>query len=145
MSPADADSEFSIYNRALIDLSSRAGDSRALPHATHHGHAVSPICGSDVRVALTLDDAGRISGFGYELQACALTRAVMAVVQDAAIGADRAEIAAAHAGLSALLEGRTPYWPRAAWQEMAVLAPLKDHRVRHNAMQLPFLAIENAF
>lgn len=145
LDPDDGDS-VGFYNRALIDLSARAGDARPLDGATHQARAHSPICGSTVEVFLTQDN-GRITGFGYRLEACALTKSVVAVMQDAIVGADLAEVQAAHKGLQFLLAGDAAaaraHLP-VKWQEMLVLAPLKDHRVRHNAMQLPFEAVEKA-
>ncbi len=141
---SDAEDDIAFYNRTLIDLSARAGDLRTLAHATHHGRASSPICGSVVTVDMRVDAQGRVTGLGYTLDACALTRAVVAVMQDAVIGADLSEIKTAHQALAAMLAGDTPLWPNAKWHEMNVLAPLRDHRVRHNAMQLPFEAVEKA-
>lgn len=147
LDPDDA-AAVGFYNRALLDLSARAGDARVLAGATHRARARSPICGSTVAVALTLDGDGRIAGFGYELEACALTKSVVAVMQDAIAGAAIADIRAAHAALQALLEGDVQkaesLLPDDRWRELLVLAPLKDHRVRHNAMQLPFEAVEKA-
>lgn len=144
----DDDTAVGFYNRALLDLSARAGDSRDLAGATHHATAHSPICGSTVAVRLTLDDHGGIAGFGYDLQACALTKSVVAVMQDAVIGAGLSDIRAAHQALQALLDGDAAkaekLLPDDRWRELLVLAPLKDHRVRHNAMQLPFEAVEKA-
>ncbi len=144
MSLAD-DADIAFYNRALIDLSARAGDARAIEGAiTHTAKAVSPICGSEIEIDLRLDAQGRIAAIGYRLSACALTKSVVAVFQDAAIGADVAEIKAAHGALAQLLAGQTPIWPNAKWAELQILAPLKDHSPRHNAMQLPFEAVEKA-
>ncbi len=150
MSCADAtDDTVAFYNRTLIDLAAQAGDEHSLPAATHRATARSPICGSVVDVFLTLDETARVAGFGYRLEACALTKSVVAVMKTAIIGATRADIAQAHAALGLLLEGdgegASALWPDERWAGMMILAPLKDHRVRHNAMQLPFEAAEKAF
>ena len=144
MSSAD-DTDIAFYNRALIDLSARAGEVRAIEGAvTHNAKVVSPICGSEFEIDMRVDEGGRIVALGYRLAACALTKSVVAVFQDAAISADIVEIRAAHQALAQLLAGETPDWPNAKWAELQILAPLKDHRPRHNAMQLPFEAAEKA-
>ncbi len=150
MSSADDSTDIvAFYNRDLIDLAAQAGDAHPLDGATHRGMARSPICGSVVDVALMVDEQGRVTGFGYKLEACALTKSVVAVMKNAIIGATRSEIAQAHAALGALLagdgEGASALWPNTRWAQMMILAPLKDHAVRHNAMQLPFEAAEKAF
>lgn len=150
MSSADDNADIvTFYNRDLIDLAAQAGDVQPLDGATHRAMARSPICGSVIDVAMTVDDQGRVSAFGYTLQSCALTKSVVAVMKAAIIGATRSEIAQAHAALGALLAGDSEaaraLWPNERWAQMMILAPLKDHAVRHNAMQLPFEAAEKAF
>lgn len=150
MSPADnIDDTVAFYNRTLLDLAAQAGDEQLLDNATHRATARSPICGSVIDVALALDETNRVTAFGYKLEACALTKSVVAVMKTAIIGATHADIKQAHAALGLLLEGDSEgavaLWPDARWAQMMILAPLKDHRVRHNAMQLPFEAAEKAF
>lgn len=149
---ADMDTDndsVAFYNRDLIDLAAQVGDERQLADATHHATARSPICGSVVDVKLALDDAGRVVRFGYKLEACALTKSVVAVMTNAIIGATRADIVQAHAALVLLLQGDAQaakaLWPNEKWAQMMILRALKDHPVRHNAMQLPFAAAEKAF
>ena len=149
MSSADDTAPTAFYNRDLIDLAAQAGDACELAGATHRASARSPVCGSMVDVALVLDAAGRIHGFGYRLEACALTKSVVAVMKDAMIGASRADVRAAHDALQCLLTGdgagAMALWPGDIWQRMMILAPLKDYPVRHTAMQLPLVAAEKAF
>lgn len=150
MSSADSiDDTVAFYNRTLLDLAAQSGDEQPLSDATHRATARSPICGSVVDVAIELDETNRVTGFGYRLEACALTKSVVAVMKTAIIGASREDIKQAHTALGLLLEGdgagAAALWPDARWAQMMILAPLKDHRVRHNAMQLPFEAAEKAF
>lgn len=139
----DDDRLFSFYNDALIALSSRTAEPRRLSAPDVSAHAVSPICGSEIDVDLALED-GRVRAFGFAVEACALTRAVVAVMQDAIIGKTRDEIAAAGRELSAMLEG-LPAEPSGDWQRLGILAPVRDYKARHNAILLPFEAVEKAF
>ena len=147
MSGADPADGSTLYNRALLDMAAQAGDAQALPGATHRASARSPVCGSTVDVALTLDAQGRVSGFGYRLEACALTKSVVAVLRQALPGATRGDVVQAQAALAALLDGKASdgLWPGARWAGMMVLAPLKDYPARHSAVQLPLAAVEKAF
>lgn len=149
MSAADQPDGIAFYNRTLIDLAGEAGDDYALDAVTHRATARSPICGSVVDVALTLDGFDRVSGFGYHLQACALTKSVVAVMKRAIIGATRDDIRQAQRALAAMLDGdeetARALWPNDGWAQMMVLAALKDYPVRHNAVQLPLVAAEKAF
>lgn len=138
------DGIFAVYNAQLAELSGRAAVDRPLEEYDARAHVVSPICGSEVTVQIRRDAQGRVTDFGYEVEACALTRAVVGVMQEAIKGKSREEIARAGAELEALLEGR-PVVPSGDWADLLVLAPLKDYRARHNAMLLPFEAVDKAF
>jgi NifU-like protein involved in Fe-S cluster formation len=65
-------------------------------------------------------------------------------MQDAVTGQNRAGVAKAAAEMAKMLNGEKPSFP-AGWERLSVLAPIKDHTARHNAVMLPFEAIEKAF
>ncbi len=137
----DAESLISLYTEALIALSAEANKAVRLPQADVRGEAVSPICGSKVMVELTLKD-GRVTGFGYELEACALTKSVVAVMKSAIMGKTYSEIARAGEQLQAMLEGGEP--PTGDWARLEMLRPVTDYRSRHSSILLPFEAVEKA-
>lgn len=146
MTPASGiedDGLLSIYNAQLIALSGQA----ALPHVLDEfdiaARAVSPICGSEVYVQLKLD-GDRVKDFGFEVEACALTKTVVAVMRNAIIGATRADVARAGAEMEAMLNGDLAF-PSGDWAKLQILEPVKDFKARHNAILLPFEAVEKAF
>lgn len=143
MALEDDDKLFSFYNQELLSLSSAADLPRRLesPHLT--AHASSPICGSEIDVDLKIEEE-RVAAFGYEVEACALTRAVVAVMASAIIGKTREEIAAAGRELSDMLDG-LPVSPRNDWARLRILEPVRDYKARHNSILLPFEAVEKAF
>jgi NifU-like protein involved in Fe-S cluster formation len=132
-----------VYNQSLIALSSKAAEPKRLTHPDLSAHAVSPICGSEVTVDLALD-GDRITAFGFDVEACALTKAVVAVMAAAIIGKTRADVAAAGAEMAAMLSGKN-ILPGGDWAELKLLAPVKDYTARHNSILLPFEAVEKAF
>lgn len=141
--PTNDDAEFSVYNGKLIALSGRAAVDAPLENAAYGAKAVSPICGSEVSVQFNVKD-NKITAFGFNVEACALTRSVVGVMREAIIGKTRADVARAGGELEDLLEGRAVV-PSGDWADLLVLAPLKDYTARHNAMLLPFEAVEKAF
>lgn len=141
---SDDDRLFSFYNQQLLDLSAGAAEPARLDAPQLSAHAVSPICGSEIDVDLALDGDGRVTGFGFAVEACALTRAVVSVMRRAIIGKTRAEIAAAGAELQAMLDG-LPGVPSGDWAALEILAPVRDYKARHNAILLPFEAVKKAF
>lgn len=132
-----------VYNRALITLSAMADAPKRLADADVSALAVSPICGSEVTIDLALD-GDRVTGFGFAVEACALTKTVVAVMAKAIIGKTRQDVATAGAAMAAMLEGK-PEAPEGDWAELNILAPVKDYTARHNAIMLPFEAVEKAF
>ena len=137
------DQLLAVYNRKLIALSGEASSSRHLENPDLRARAVSPVCGSEVEVELKLS-GDRISAFGYDIDACALTRAVVAVMARAIVGKTREDTARAGAVLRAMLqEGGAP--PSGDWQDLGVLVPVKDYKARHDSVLMPFEAVEKAF
>ena len=132
-----------VYNQSLITLSAAADIARRLEHPALSAHAISPICGSEVTIDLTLED-DRITGFGFDVEACALTKTVVAVMAKAIIGKTQKDVAAAGAALADMLAGK-PALPQGDWAELKLLAPVKDYTARHNSIMLPFEAVEKAF
>ena len=141
--PVDNDNAFQIYNQQLIKLSS-IPDEQRLNSPTHTAKAYSPICGSTVEVDLILTPAQKISAFGYRVDACALTKSVLAVMTTAIIGQGQEQIKTIAQQMQKMLEGEKPQFPP-AWQELMILMRIKDHKARHNAVMLPFEALEKAF
>jgi NifU-like protein involved in Fe-S cluster formation len=139
----DEDSIFAVYNERLVALAARAEAPSRLENPDARVRAVSPICGSEIEVDIELKN-GKISGFGFAVQACALTKSVVAVMRSAMIGKSRPEIQTASAELAAMLEGKGTY-PSGDWAELRLLEPVKDYKARHNSILLPFEAVEMAF
>ena len=139
----DDDGLLSIYNAQLIALSGQA----ALPHVLEEfdiaARAVSPICGSEVYVQLKLD-GDRVKDFGFDVEACALTKTVVAVMRNAIIGATREDVARAGEEMEGMLNGDLVF-PSGDWTKLQILEPVKDFKARHNAILLPFEAVEKAF
>jgi NifU-like protein involved in Fe-S cluster formation len=137
------DSLVAVYNEELIKLSGQAALPKLIPNPDREAKAVSPICGSEVTVQLKLD-GDVITGFGFEVEACALTKSVVAVMAKAIIGKTRHDVAMAGEDLEEMLDGKAVI-PAGDWEKLAILAPVKDYKARHNSILLPFEAVEKAF
>lgn len=138
------DALLSVYTAELIALSDSArAPLRLQGPDVRRGHAVSPVCGSTVDIDLILEN-GLILQIGSESEACALTRAVIAVLRDAAPGLTRAKIEKAGHDLAALLAG-TGDGPSGPFLRLRALSSVRDFPARHNALMLPFVATLRAF
>lgn len=132
-----------LYNQKLIAMAAETETPRRLGAGKLEAKAISPICGSEVTVNLSVKNE-KVVEFGYEVEACALTRAVVAVMKKAILGKTRAEIAAVGDELRNMLEQGTPP-PKGEWSSLEILVPVREYRARHNAILLPFEAVEKAF
>jgi NifU-like protein involved in Fe-S cluster formation len=106
------------------------------------GEARSASCGSRLRVALALDEAGAIARIGIAAQACAVGQAAAHVMARAAQGRELADMLQAEHDIAAWLAGRAhmPDWPG-----LADLAPARDYPGRHGAFMLGWRAAVAAF
>lgn len=132
----------SIYTDRLIALSETTRAPLHLPAPDIKAKAVSPVCGSEVTIELSLD-GDKIKSIGYEIEACALTRACVAVLVKALPGKTRAEAEAAGQEMERMLQGGPA--PAGDFSDLEILSPVRDYPSRHNALLLPFAAVEKAF
>lgn len=137
------DNLLALYNDRLVALSSQVSVPVRLSFFDATAHAFSPICGSEVDIDIAVRD-DKIITFGYEVEACALTKAVVAVMRRALIGKGLSDIRRIARQMEDMLSGATPVFD-ADWQELSVLEPVRDYKARHNSIMLPFEAVEKAF
>lgn len=142
-SKVDTDASAAVYSRQLMEHAALAEKPVRLPNPDLTARAVSVICGSVVTADLNVQN-GKVVDFGFEVEACALTKTVVAIMRRAVIGKTRDEISRAGKQLEALLAGEESV-PSGDWAELAILSPVRDYKARHNAILLPFVAIERAF
>lgn len=141
--PLDTDQSAKIYSDQLIKASALAETPRRLENPSASATAVSPICGSVVTIDLVID-GDFVRDFGFEVEACALTKTVVSVMDNVIRSQTREEIRAAGLTLEKMLrENGAP--PTGVWAGLALLEPVRDFRARHNSILLPFEAIERAF
>lgn len=104
----------------------------------------SAVCGSEVGVALALDEAGRIAALALEVEACALGQASASVFARGALGADRGEVEAGRAAVTAVLkEGAAPEPGR--FTAIPELTPIHGYPRRHASALLAWRAAAEAF
>ncbi len=143
MNDDEDDKRLAFYNAELLKISAEAEEPRRLQNPHLKARAISPICGSEVEVDLMVD-GDTVTAFGFEVDACALTKTAVAVMARAIIGKSRAEVAEAGTAMQAMLNGENIF-PQGDWAALKILEPVKDYKARHNSILLPFEAVEKAF
>jgi NifU-like protein involved in Fe-S cluster formation len=132
-----------VYSNELIALSEKTRAPRRLENPDLRAKAVSPVCGSEVLIELKIEN-GKIADIGYDIEACALTRAVVAVLMESAKGRTRAEVLTAAKEMRGMLEGGEET-PSGAFSGLGILSPVRGYPSRHDSLLLPFEAVERAF
>lgn len=113
----------------------------AAPEGSSEKHA--KLCGSRITVDVVLDEAGRVADFAQDVKACALGQAAASVLGANIIGASLDEIEAARDQLAALLKSGGPP-PTGRFEDLALMAPVKDYPARHASTLLAFEAAVDA-
>lgn len=103
-----------------------------------HGAARSALCGSSLEIGLELDGNGVIVRLGLKVHACAIGQAAAAIFAAAAIGRDRAVIAAGEAGIARWLGGDGVQLPD--WPGLSAIATAQAYPARHGAILLAWRA-----
>ena len=109
-----------LYSQRILALAADIPLTERLARPQVTARRRSPLCGSTVTVDLDLED-GRVAAFGQDVRACALGQASASILARHVVGATREEIAAARAGLAAMLKAGGPP-PDAPFDALEVLA-----------------------
>lgn len=124
-----------LYTVEILRLAASIPHLGPLSGAEGRATVRSPTCGSTVSVEVKLDDQGRVSALGQQVEACAFGQASAALMGSHAIGAGPPEIEQALADLSDWLDGTRA--DPGGWPGLNALAPARSRRARHGAMLLP--------
>jgi NifU-like protein involved in Fe-S cluster formation len=128
-----------LYRKDLLRLAADATGAGRLPAPDATATAHNPACGDRVTVDLALAD-GRIAALAHHTHACVLAQASAAILADAAIGLDRAALAALASDIRTMLKDHAPP-PRPPY---GVFDGVADHSGRHTCVLLPIEAAMTA-
>jgi NifU-like protein involved in Fe-S cluster formation len=131
-----------IYNTRILELAAAIPRTERLADPQATASARSRLCGSEVCVDLSLAN-GRVSAFGQNVKACLLGQAAASVVGREIVGATPAEMRQLGQTMRAMLKESGPP-PAGKWADLAVLAPVRDYKHRHEAVMITFDAINKA-
>lgn len=131
-----------LYTRDILRLAASIPHLGRLPGAEAGVEKRAPVCGSHIRVELTLDDEGRVRAIGQEVKACAFGQAAAALMGRHVIGRTPRELAAARDALATWLAGSSN--DPGPWPGLDILAPARRLSARHGAILLPFQAAAEA-
>jgi NifU-like protein involved in Fe-S cluster formation len=131
-----------IYNKRIIELAGnipRVGRLTA-PDASATAH--SKLCGSTVKVDLTMDGPV-VTDFAHDVKACALGQASSSIMASHVVGSTATELRELREIVRKMLkENGQP--PEGKWADIALLEPVRDYKARHASTMLTFDAVVDA-
>ena len=131
-----------LYQKAIMAKAREATGAGTLAEADAHVTVNNPVCGDRVTLELRMED-GHVAAVAHKVRGCLLCEAAASVIGANAPGATRAEIEAAHAAITAMVESGADI-PADSWSDLAIFRPVAGHRSRHNCVLLPFEALQRA-
>lgn len=132
-----------LYSTDILRWTTRIPHTERLEGADVSVVKTSRICGSRISADAMFTD-GRISAFGQEVKACALGQASAAIVGQNVLGLDKHELSDIATRFRHMVKTGEANFPE-KWQDLALLAPVKDHPGRHGSVMLPFEVLEGVF
>ena len=130
-----------LYTREILRLAASLVEPGGLDRVDGEVERRSPTCGSQISVAVMLDE-GKVTALSQRVEACAFGQAATALMVAAAPGKTGEEIDIALAGIERWLKGEDD--AVTAWPGLAVLEPARSRVGRHQAILLPFAALLGA-
>ena len=131
-----------LYNARILELAGNISHIGRLDAPQATAEATSRMCGSHVRVELSLDESGCVSDFAHEVEACALGQATSAVMAREIVGSTPEDLRLVGAAMRAMLKADGAP-PDGRWRDLALLRPVRDYPPRHASTLLTFDAVED--
>jgi NifU-like protein involved in Fe-S cluster formation len=128
-----------IYNAKILEFAGNIPLTGSLANADAEAQAHSKLCGSRVKVWLSVRD-GAVDGFAHEVKACALGQASSSIMARHIVGATVSELRAAKADMLAMLKDGGE-GPSGRFSDMRYLLPVRDYKARHASTMLTFDAV----
>src|ERR1700709_1979593 len=131
-----------IYNKRIIELAGNLPRWGRLPTPDASATAHSKLCGSTVKIDLTMDGPV-VTDFAHDVKACALGQASSSIMARHVGGTTAAGLRDLGETVRRMLkENGAP--PDGKWADLAFLEPVRDYKARHASTLLTFDAVVDA-
>ena len=132
-----------LYQEQIVALAKARTGAGKLDHPSGSARRDNPLCGDRVTMDVRTDQAGRIIELAHQVRGCLLCQAAASALAGSAPGHDLAGVTALRRGLHKVI-GRPVEGPAEGEALFAAFAPVRDHKARHDCVNLPFDALEAA-
>lgn len=132
-----------LYSSRILELAANISQIGHLPHPQAAASARSKLCGSEIAVELSLGPGGRVADYAQEVKACLLGQAAASVLAREIVGSTPAELKDLRDTMRAMLKSGGPP-PSGKWADLGALQGVREYRLRHDAVMIPFDAVATA-
>ena len=129
-----------LYSDKILEIAGNQPRPGRLSDADGTARKVSRVCGSTIEVDIKLHD-GVITGYGHDIQACALGQTSAAVVASHVVGTTASEFRRVRDEMTAMLKADGPPPSGERWVDLKYLEPVREYRPRHTSTLLVFDAV----
>lgn len=139
MSDSDARAaEVGLYREVVLAHARAPSHQAPLPHVDAQATGDNVLCGDHLQVELAMHE-GRITGFAFHAEACALVNAAASMMGDCLEGLDWAGVQALAQRFDQLLQGQV--MDTQALGDLTAFADLVAHPARRKCARLPFATL----
>ncbi|KAA0076410.1 iron-sulfur cluster assembly scaffold protein [Tardiphaga sp. P9-11] len=132
-----------IYNKRIIELAGNIPRLGRLPAPDASATAHSKLCGSTVKIDLTMD-GDIVTDFAHDVKACALGQASSSIMASHVVGSTAEELRALRETVRKMLKENGAPPSDGKWADIALLEPVRDYKARHASTLLTFDAVVDA-
>jgi NifU-like protein involved in Fe-S cluster formation len=132
-----------LYSSKILEIAGNQPIPGRLTVPDASARRVSRVCGSSIEVDVEVRD-GVITGYGHDIQACALGQTSAAIVATHVVGTPAAEFRRVRDEMTAMLKAGGPPPTGEKWSDLRYLEPVRDYPPRHTSTLLVFEAVCDA-
>jgi NifU-like protein involved in Fe-S cluster formation len=132
-----------LYSEKILEIAGNQPIPGRLADAHASARRVSRVCGSIIEVDVKVE-GGVITGYGHDVQACALGQTSAAIVATNVVGTTATEFRRVRNEMNAMLKADGPPPTGHRWSDLRYLEPVRDYRPRHTSTLLVFDAVCDA-
>ncbi|PYD63728.1 Fe-S cluster assembly sulfur transfer protein SufU [Gluconacetobacter entanii] len=127
-----------LYRRLVVERASAPMFGGQVADAQAQGEGTNPLCGDRVRLTASMTPEGRIAAVRHETRGCAICAASADLMAEHVTGHDAAQVAELGTVFETMLKTGQP---AEGAGDLAVFAPLHQHRSRIRCATLPWTAL----
>lgn len=129
-----------LYHQAIMERAKQPVGAGRLEAPDATATVDNPLCGDRITLDVKLAQ-GTIAAIGHQVRGCALCQASASVIAGTAVGQKPAGALAGRETLRGVLKGDEA---AGSWSALAIFAPVRRHKSRHDCVLLPFEALARA-